>query len=131
MDAEWQKNATTWASVPSHPLGEVSIFRYISGELETEGISRGRAQGRLHGFHIILASDTITSLIFAHNLYLILKILVKQPRNFIAWCCLGTALLGVIPGIMIWLAAIADLFNCSQIGFYYIQLTQLLTPLSP
>ncbi|KAI8050519.1 hypothetical protein BDF22DRAFT_695388 [Syncephalis plumigaleata] len=94
MDTEWQKNATTWAGIPLHPLGEIPIYDYISGDNTEYGISRAESQARLIGILQKTVTFTVLPFIFVRNFLVSIKIINSHAGSISGWCCLIASAIG-------------------------------------
>jgi hypothetical protein len=100
MDTEWQKNATTWAGIPLHPLGELYIYDYVNGSNTDGGISKAESQARLTGILQQSVTFTVLSFIFARNLLMSIRILRSHTGSLSGWCCLISSAIGTCLGLL-------------------------------
>ncbi|KAI9596858.1 hypothetical protein BDF19DRAFT_324501 [Syncephalis fuscata] len=112
------ENVTNWLGTTRVPLGEISIYDFVSGKYEEHELSRAEVQIRFTAIQRQIAVYISLSAIFMHNFYVIVNILRSQPKNISVWCCLFVALLGSGYVIPISMLALVNSMSCRQICWY-------------
>ncbi|RKP06726.1 hypothetical protein THASP1DRAFT_31466 [Thamnocephalis sphaerospora] len=91
LNEGWEKNATYQWGIPLHPLGEINVIDYV---LQAQGdIEDMRTRQRSLIFQMFC--NVISACLFARNVPVAVRILMRQRRALAAWCCLLQALAGL------------------------------------
>ncbi|KAI9596857.1 hypothetical protein BDF19DRAFT_324496 [Syncephalis fuscata] len=111
-DKTWMENTTSLLGIPLHPLGEICIYDFASGQQENYELSRAEVQARVTGLHRQIVSYLIVSFMFVPNITKAIKVLMCQPKNLSGWCCFITSLMGASIGVVTALTMLLNHINC-------------------
>ncbi|KAI9591297.1 hypothetical protein BDF19DRAFT_455550 [Syncephalis fuscata] len=110
-NAEWTKNATTFWGILLHPLGEMNILDYY---MQPAG-SLNEQRGRLFGNQLQTIIVVLTGSFAIRNMLIAIKIIIRQPRSLVSWCCAIPSLIGILTSCIYIMAQLGCYFNCRHI----------------
>ncbi|KAI9591029.1 hypothetical protein BDF19DRAFT_456640 [Syncephalis fuscata] len=111
----WEDNADRLFGIPLHPLGEISMYDFVS-EIPND---RKTTQARLWSFYLQLFSNYIIAALFARNALIAIRMIRKCPHILSGWCCLFPSVFGVMLGVIGLIITFGNA-SCRPIAWYAI-----------
>ncbi|KAI9595144.1 hypothetical protein BDF19DRAFT_422829 [Syncephalis fuscata] len=112
---DWQNNATIILGAPLHPLGELDTTTFTLQNLNTNDFNRS-----IIGINHQLLLDTIIGYIFARNLVMAIKMVIKRPRILSGWLCLISSLSGFSWVICVAMGVLYAALNCRGVMWWLV-----------
>ncbi|RKP07169.1 hypothetical protein THASP1DRAFT_31020 [Thamnocephalis sphaerospora] len=92
LGKDWEKNATYFGRIPLHPLGEQTLFAYLTIGRDYSNEQRTR----FNGINMQIVSSMLALWMFLRCTQSAVSMVYTNPSRLVSWCCLLHSLSGTI-----------------------------------